>query len=495
MHKTFMGVRLRSLREQRGLTQAALAQLLRLSPSYLNQIENNQRPLTVPVLLKLQSNLGVDLRLFSEDEEARVVAEVREIVADASAPGEVSMAEVHALVGQMPALAKVLARLHQRCRNAEERVMLLAEGLDGDRNAQPASPHLQPFEEVRDFFYERHNHMAVLDERAEQLFEHLHREARGPTAADDANDETAGATGTELAMLLEGYLRERHGVATQTARRGAVTEAVRAYDPVSRTLSLSAALEPGQRAFQLAAQIARLDAGDLIDAFASDEHFGSEEARGLARMGFANYFAGAVLLPYRRFLADAEALRYDIELLSQRYDVSFETVCHRLSTMQRPDARGIPFFFVRVDRAGNLSKRQSATDFHFSRSGGTCPLWNVYEAFEQPGKILTQLASMPDGRTYLWVARCISRQRGGYGAPGRTFSVALGCDVRHAHRIVYGTGLDLNNPEAATPIGVGCKVCERENCAQRAFPAIGRRLQVDENVRQFAPYSSARQSD
>ena len=160
--------------------------------------------------------------------------------------------------------------------------------------------------------------------------------------------------------------------------------------------------------------------------------------------------------------------------------------------MQRPDAQGIPFFFVRVDRAGNISKRQSATDFHFSRTGGTCPLWNVYEAFEQPGKILTQLARMPDGRTYLWVARCISRQRGGYGAPARTFSVALGCDVRHAHRLVYATGLDLNDPEAATPIGAGCKVCERENCAQRAFPAVGRGLQVDENLRQFAPYASAR---
>jgi predicted transcriptional regulator len=173
--------------------------------------------------------------------------------------------------------------------------------------------------------------------------------------------------------------------------------------------------------------------------------------------------------------------------------VSFETVCHRLSTMQRPDARGIPFFFVRVDRAGNISKRQSATDFHFSRTGGTCPLWNVYEAFAQPGKILTQLARMPDGRTYLWIARCISRQRGGFGAPGRTFAVALGCDVRHAHRLVYATGLDLNDPAAATPIGAGCKVCDREDCAQRAFPAVGRGLQVDENVRQFAPYANAKQ--
>ena len=495
MHKTYMGVRLKTLREQRGITQAALAQALDLSPSYLNQIENNQRPLTVPVLLRLQSSLGVDLQFFSEDEEARLISEVREVVAEAAGQEPVSMAEVRAIVGQMPAMAQVLVRLHKRCRTAEERLMLLADGIDGDRNPQRFTAPLQPYEEVRDFFYERHNHMAVLDERAEQLFEQLHRGAArtGRAAANDA--ATAGG---DLVALLERHLSKAHGVSTNNTRRaggstGDSVDIVRAYDPTSRSLSLSAELEPGQRAFQLATQIARLDAANLIESFATHESFGSDEARALARIGFASYFAGALLLPYRRFLAEAEALRYDIDLLSQRFGVSFETVCHRLSTMQRPDARGIPFFFVRVDRAGNISKRQSATDFHFSRTGGTCPLWNVYEAFAQPGKTLTQIARMPDGRTYLWIARCISRQRGGYGAPGRTFAVALGCDVRHAHRLVYAMGLDLNDPAAATPIGAGCKVCDRENCAQRAFPAVGRDLHVDENLRQFAPSANASQ--
>ncbi|PSL82194.1 Cro/Cl family transcriptional regulator [Variovorax sp. WS11] len=482
MHKTYMGVRLKTLREQRGLTQAALAHALKLSPSYLNQIENNQRPLTVPVLLRLQSSLGIDLQFFSEDEEARLISEVREVVAEAGGQEPVSMAEVQAMVGQLPVMAQVLVRLHKRCRTAEERLMLLADGIDGDHNPQRSAAPLQPYEEVRDFFYERHNHMAVLDERAEQLFERLHRDAKADPAA----------AGGELVALLERHLSEVHGVATINARRvGDSADVVRAFNASNRTLSLSADIEPGQRAFQLATQIARLDAADLIESFANHESFASDEARALARIGFASYFAGALLLPYRRFLAEAEALRYDIELLSQQFRVSFETVCHRLSTMQRPDAKGIPFFFVRVDRAGNISKRQSATDFHFSRTGGTCPLWNVYEAFAQPGKILTQLAQMPDGRTYLWIARCISRRRGGFAAPARTFAVALGCDVRHAHRLVYATGLDLNDPAAATPIGAGCKVCDRENCAQRAFPAIGRELQVNENMRQFAPYANA----
>jgi predicted transcriptional regulator len=208
----------------------------------------------------------------------------------------------------------------------------------------------------------------------------------------------------------------------------------------------------------------------------------------LARVGLANYFAGALLLPYDLFQEAAEQLRYDIDLLGQRFGVGFETVCHRLSTLQRPGAPGIPFFFVRVDRAGNISKRQSATHFHFSRTGGTCPLWTVYEAFGQPDQVLCQLASMPDGRRYLWIARSVSRGQRGYGSPRKTFSIGLGCDIRHASRLVYAKGLDLGDPDAATPIGMGCKVCERHQCPQRAFPYVGKGLHVDENASRFAPY-------
>jgi predicted transcriptional regulator len=222
----------------------------------------------------------------------------------------------------------------------------------------------------------------------------------------------------------------------------------------------------------------------------ADGAFSSGEARALARIGLANYFAGALILPYTMFLHAAEALRYDIDLLGQRFGVGFESVCHRLSTLQRPGAQGVPFFFIRVDRAGNISKRQSATDFHFSRAGGTCPLWNVYEAFSSPGRILTQLAEMPDGRTYMWLARTVSRQMGGYGTPDKTFAVALGCDVRHAGRLVYSKGLRLDDREARTPIGMGCRICERPACPQRAFPSLSRPLAVDETRSTFAPYAS-----
>ena len=487
MAKSFMGVRLRSLREERGITQAALAQALKLSPSYVNQIESNQRPITVPVLLRLQAYFGIDLQFFSEDEESRVIAELREITAGAVGQGVVPLAELQAVAQQLPAFSRVLLALHRRAQNAEDRVATLAAGSDGDRFAADGATPSQPHEEVREFFYARHNHMAVLDERAEAMYERLHQVA--PALERQASADAAQAN---LGALLEQHLLAEHGVQVRYEDPDPRNRAlIRHFDPASRVLRISPGIEPGQRTFQLAIQVALLTVGPLIDSFIDAAAFTHAQARALARIGFANHFAGALLLPYGRFLAAAEALRYDIDLLSEQFGVSFESVCHRLSTMQRADPRCIPFFFVRVDRAGNISKRQSATDFHFSRTGGTCPLWNVYEAFAQPGKVITQLSRMPDNRTTLWVARTVTHQRGGYGSLRRTFAVALGCDVRYAIRLVYSKGIALDDPDAATPIGAGCKVCDREDCPQRAFPALGSHLRINENVRQFAPYSGS----
>jgi len=481
MAKNFLGVKLKALREQRGLTQAALAQRLQLSPSYLNQLENNQRPLNVAVLLRLQSALGVDLPLLSDDDEARLTSQLQEVVAHSPEGGGVSQAELRALARQMPGLAQVLIRLHHRGRDAEERLAALTGSL-GERAGETALAARQPHEEVRHFFYERQNHIAELDTLAERLVEDVmavEPRARPVPGSGDAH---------AIAAHLEAYLLERHGVAT--GELPADAGLLRRFDADGRQVSVNAAAEPAQRAFQLATQLAYLEAGATMDELVAQGPFSGPEPKALARIGLASYFAGALVLPYRRFLAAAESLRYDIDLLARRFGVSFETVCHRLSTLQRPEARGVPFFFVRVDRAGNISKRQSATDFHFSHTGGTCPLWNVYEAFAQPHKVLTQVARMPDGRTYLWIARCVARPTGGYGSPERTFAIGLGCDIRHAGRLVYAKGLALSDPEAATPIGAGCKVCDRQGCPQRAFPALGRRLRIDEDERPREPYAS-----
>lgn len=463
MRKAYMGVLLRRLREERSLKQVELAQALGISPSYLNQLEQSQRPLTVPLLLKLNAVFGIDVQPFSEDEEARLITDMRDALADGDE--RVSVAELRELAATMPAVGRTLVALHRRYREAVERGDAMAAEL-GDE--WTAGARARPsHEQVRDFFYTRHNHIEPLDEAAERLY------------------RDAGLTPRTVHAGLAAWLERRHGVelAIDDAR-----SIQRRFDPATRQLHLSADQTPGQQVFQMATQLAFLELDDTIGRLAEAAAPADPEARRLARIGLANYFAGALVLPYGDFLAAAEAERYDIERLGLRYGVGFETICHRLSTLQRPGAPGVPFFFVRVDRAGNISKRQSATDFHFSRVGGTCPLWNVYEAFVRPGRVLRQIAQMPDGRTYLWIARTVAHGGGAFGRPGKAFAIGLGCDIRHAGQLIYSRGLDLGDPSAATPIGAGCKVCERPACPQRAFPPIGRTLTIDENMAAPVPY-------
>jgi hypothetical protein len=465
--KLFIGPQLRRAREARGLTQAALSRLIGISPSYLNQIERNQRPLTVAVLLRLSSELGIDVRGLSEDEGARLAADLHAALSDphSGADEDAGGEDLRELIASFPAIARALVSLHRRATDARRRVEELAIGL-GARLPEGASLAVSPYDEVLDFVYDNRNHFAELDLAAERLAERV-----GP----------AGAAAAGLAALLE----SRHGVRTATADDPAMR---RRFDRRAGLLTLSGGLTPGRRAFELAAQWALLEHPAELDALTAAPVLSSDESRGLARIGLANYFAGAVMLPYRPFLADAERLGYDIGLLSDRFGVSIETVCHRLSTLQRPGEAGVPFVFVRVDRAGNVSKRHSATDFHFSRIGGTCPLWNVYEAFSAPGRFLAQMASMPDGRAYLWIAHAIGRRAGGYGSPGAEFALGLGCDARHAPRLVYSRGLALDDPATAVPIGPGCRLCERTGCPQRAFPLVGRPLDVDADRSALEPY-------
>ncbi|MEU4930541.1 short-chain fatty acyl-CoA regulator family protein [Streptomyces yokosukanensis] len=458
MGKTYAGARLRRLREERRLTQAELARLLEISPSYLNQMEHDSRPLTVSVLLRLTEAFGVDPGFFSERDTTRLVADLREALAGQLAEARVSAADLTELAARMPAVAQVLLDLGRRNQR-------LAEHLGDGRGTDPEQPR-SPHEEIRDFFYRRQNYLHDTDLAAEELARDI------------------GIRPGEAVPALTARLADRHGVRLT----GGAGEHLHHYDAPTRTLHLSTRLRPGQRAFRLATQLALLEHDAELDRQAAEDFAPGAPAHRLARIGIANYFAAALVLPYTAFHTAAEEERYDIERLTDRYGLGYETVCHRLSTLQRPRLRGVPFSFVRVDRAGNLSKRQSATGFHFSRAGGTCPLWNVYEAFAAPGRIHVQVAEMPDGQRYLWTARAVTRHRGGWGEPGKTFSIGLGCEVRHAHRLVYSDGLDLGSACAATPIGMGCRVCERLQCPQRAAPPLGHPLRIDQNSSTFVPY-------
>lgn len=466
--KLFLGGKIRRFREQQQLSQADLAYRLGLSASYLNQIENDQRPLTVQVLLKLGSLFNVDLTHFSDEEDDRLLAELKECMEDPLFKHErVGLGELKEIVGRSPAFARHFLTLYQSYHQANQNYAGLAQDMTGDEAVRSIDGPQFPYEEVRDYFYYQNNYFDELDRAAEQIFQH-----------------EALSLGEGETRLIE-YLRRKHRIAVSVDAEG---ERLRHFDPARQTLTLSKLLSLKQRVFHLAHQICLLEQKPLLDDMIRRARFSSAETEAVCRVGLANYFAGALLMPYSLFLKKAQQERYDIERLQIIFNVSFEQVCHRLSTLQRSGEKGIPFYFVRVDAAGNISKRQSASSFHFARVGGACPLWNVHEAFAQPGRILRQMAQMPDGKTYFCIARTVSRTEGGYLMPQKNFAVGLGCEIQHAAQLVYSVGIDLNDKAAAVPIGVSCRVCERNNCPQRAFPPIGKKIQISANEREFLPY-------
>jgi XRE family transcriptional regulator, fatty acid utilization regulator len=475
--KLFVGARVRRLREQQRLSQTALAERLGLSLSYISQIEGNQRPVTAAVLLRLANAFGGDMTQFSEDADKQRLGELDRALQDRTLSNtSVSVAQLARMIDQEPELVDAFLRLHHRHLQLQEEVAQTIDRFYSEAGGEGRIGHIagQPHEEVRDQFNRRSNYIDSLDHLAEEL----------------ARD--AGLEAGNRASRLREVIRDRCGIQVVTSELGRGSggddAALRRYEANRRRLWIPAHLSDAQQAFQIATQFALTAHRESIDAEVSEGAFTDDAARGLARQGMAHYFAGAVLLPYQQVLAAARKFRYDVERLQRLFHVGFETVCHRLSTLQRPGSRGVPFYFVRVDQAGNISKRQSATLFHFARHGGSCPLWHVHEAFSQPGRILTQIAEMPDGARFFGIARTIERGGGGYEARRKLFAIGLGCELRHARELVYADGQDVAAPLSVVPIGPGCRVCPRTNCVQRAFPPAGKRLVVDADVESLVSY-------
>ncbi|WP_114393849.1 helix-turn-helix domain-containing protein [Oleisolibacter albus] len=474
--KIYAGERVRRLREAQGLSQAALAQAIALSSSYLNQIENNQRPLSAAAVIRLSSYFGVEPTHFADEQDLRLATELREVLGDPLfAEAGTSAAAIRDMVRASPMMASHFMALYRAYQALDEEYRGLREAV-GDLGTGPGTGEAAqfPYDEVRDFFQDRRNHFEQLDIAAEMLFT---RERFSPAG---------------MLEDLTRYLQARHGVTVETEGTLAQQGVLWRFDAAMGMLSVADTAPRESRAFYLAHQIALLDQGEAIAREVERSGLGSAEARALLRRGLANYFAGALILPYRLFLAEAKRLRYDIEQLQSQFHTSFEQVCHRLSTMQRPGLPGVPFYFVKVDMAGNMSKRSSATRFQFARFGGACPLWNVHQAFAQPGRILVQLAQTPDGVTYLCIARTITASGGGYLSRPREAAVGLGCEISYADQLVYAAGLDLKDMNTAVPIGSSCRICDREDCRHRAFPPVGRRLMVDGRERRQVPYSVVR---
>lgn len=467
--KLLMGPALRRLREKNQLSQSAFAERLGLSFSYVCQLENNQRPVTAAVLLKLTQVFQVDLGDFSDDRNKRLLGDLDAVFRDPHVLGgaPVSPADLDRMVHTVPALAEALVALYQQQLHLQEELQQLVDRFYGDAPQAALAPF--PHEAARDFFNRHDNYFDALDRMAEQRARQWELQPGRRAAA------------------LRAQLQQRHGIQVELA--SADTLELRQYDARRKRLLLNPQLSDAQQAFQMASQLAFVAHADLLDAACEGEPaLADAQTRTLARQGLAHYFAGAMLLPYEDFLQAARAARYDVEQLQRQFGVSFESVCHRLSTLQRSGARGVPMYLIRVDQAGNVSKRQSANSLHFARHGGACPLWHVFDAFVQPGRILTQISEMPDGTRYFGIARSVQRGGGSYHAPRKRFAFGIGCELGQARELVYADGWDLQQPQAITPIGPGCRVCPRTDCVQRAFPPAGKALRNDDDSESLVSY-------
>jgi len=454
----FMGPRLRRIRREQGLTQLEMANDLNVSPSYIALIERNQRPMTAEMLIRLADTYRLDLSAVTagDDNQAgsRLMAATQDSLFSDLA---ITDMEIEDFGNGYPVAAEAFSRLYAAYQQSQIALADREEGHD--------SPH-DPITEVRRFLSKRRNSFPSIDNACEQLTKKI----------------------VHLGDF-ESYLQTQKWKVRRLPL-DVMDGSLRRLNQHRREIRLAEGLDRASFTFQLALQVAYLQMKVEIDDAIGDYNFYTESGKRLTKRALANYAAGALLMPYGEFVKQAEERRYDIEALARQFGVSFEQAAHRLTTLQKPGEEGVPFFFIRVDAAGNVSKRLDGAGFPFARHGGSCPLWSLHQAFREPRRILTEWVALPDGEKFFSIVRTVTAGGGAYGAQRIERAIALGCSEAHAHRLVYARMSDItkDNP---TPIGVSCRLCQRVNSIARAEPPIGRKLSIDDHYRASAQFDLA----
>jgi predicted transcriptional regulator/transcriptional regulator with XRE-family HTH domain len=459
--KLFLGPRLRRLRRERAMSQTDMATSLGISPSYLNHMERNQRPVTAALLFKLADTYEVDVRTFASgagshtgpDDLAEIFSDT--LLSDLGVPRY----ELADLAHNAPSVADAIARLYTALKEAGRNPSLASAG--------DARALVTPENWVRDYIQQHRNHYPELEAAAETL---------------------GGALSDPLSMSepMRRRLKEAWGISARVVPQGELGNVSQLYDVDRRQFLLSSQLRAENRTFALAYQLALVEFAAVLDKMVADASPPDEGIAQLLHMSLANYAAGAIMMPYGRFLKACEEMRYSIDRLCGEFGANVEQVAHRFTTLGRPGARGVPFFMLRVDPAGNISKRYAGDQFPFSRFGGTCPRWNLHAAFQAAGQVVTQLIETPDGHRYFTVARTIERPIKS-DLSGGLLAIGLGCDIRYAHKLHCAEGYDLANAPV-TPVGPACAICPRLDCGYRATAPAGRMLAVDRLKKTISPY-------
>ena len=457
----YMGPRIRRLRRELGLTQQAMAEDLSISPSYIALIERNQRPVTADILLRIARGYRLDLAELAVDESADHARRIADVLRDPIFAGiDLPALEVADLAASFPGLTEALLRLYAAYTREQA---VLAEMAGGEAGAGAAP---DPVGDVRHFLAQRGNSFPELDARGEAI----------AVAIAEAGDARA-------------YLAKKHGIRTRLLPGEVLMGAMRRFDRHRQELLLDDTLPAATIAFQQALQIAQSEARADFAGIVRGAALATPAAATLARRTLADTLAAAILMPQARFARAAAERGYDVEALARLFGTSFEQVAHRLTTLRGADPGAIAFFFIRIDAAGNVSKRLDGAGFPFAAGGG-CPVWNLHATFAHPGEVLTQWLEMPDGRRFFSVARTVGGGSVAHGAPRATRAVALVCAAADAPRTVYARGQDPRTAPAA-PVGVACRLCPRPDCVARALPPIGREIVGEDHRRGFAPFSFA----
>jgi XRE family transcriptional regulator, fatty acid utilization regulator len=461
-----LGARLRRIRRDLGMTQTRMAEDLGVSPSYLNHLERNQRPLTAQILLRLAQTYDIDVRNLSGEVDAAGVQDLGEVLADPMFRDlAIPRHEVTEVAENAPGIGEALVRLY-RAHGERRRAGEVGAGgvLDGRGDSL-----ITPSEWVTAHFQAQRNFFPELEELGEAL------------AADLGSDPH------NFANAARERLAERFSVAVRVAPSEFLPDVVRRFDRHSRRLILSERLDGAGRVFAIAYQLGLLEHGETLSALVTRAAPPDRAAAALLKVSLANYLAASQMMPYEPFRDLCERTGYDVEQVRTRFGAGFEQVCHRLTTLSRPTARGIPFFMMRVDAAGNPSKRFAGGAFPFSRFGGACPRWKIHAAFRAPGRVLTQIVETLDGARYFTFARTVRRVAPPHGEEDAELAIGVGCELKFAGRLAYAKGLDLEHP-AVTQIGPACRICERNGCPQRAAEPMNHGLTVDEYVKTVSPF-------
>ena len=464
-----IGHKIKGKRRKLGISQADMAKKLYISPSYLNLIESGKRKINVDLLLKLSNELGIEMSDISKKTDTNLYQNLMDVLGDNLFEDlDITNFDIKEIVNSNPLIAKALVKLGDNYKKKNLDIVSKVENISGkfidnQKNSFPG-------EVVSDFIQENENYFPKLEEFANKVFSEIQNDNR-----------------TSYLPLCE-YLLRKHKIEVKNVIPDEKRPFTKKFDPIKKTFFLSDYLTLATKKLHTAAQIVHLEVNNILDEYLNTFKFPSEESKKLSKVALLNYAAAAILMPYKLFYKECTEQRYDLELLQNTFATSFEQVAHRVTCLQDPNMKGIPFHMLRTDVAGNISKRFSLSGIEIPRYGGACPRWNIYSAFTAPGKIHAAVSKMPDGEKYVCIARTVEKGVAKHGMFKSLLSIGLGCQIKYAKDFVYTDALNLNEKNTEVLIGVNCRTCDRMDCQQRAFPPLHKKFDIDLNKRGISVY-------